>query len=148
MNLFDKNDFETIQNRIKCVTEKSVRQWGVMTNAQMLAHCSKVLELALNNREKQIFLGKLLGAFILKKILNNKGATRKNIKSSKKLFVEIPEEFDAEKTRLLELFTRFHKNGSAYYENKLHPFFGRLTSRQWNDLMFRHLDHHLTQFGA
>ncbi len=148
MNLFDKNDFETIQNRIKCVTEKSVRQWGVMTNAQMLAHCSKVLELALNNREKQIFLDKLLGAFILKKILNNKGATRKNIKSSKKLFVEIPGEFEAEKTRLLELFIRFHKNGSAYYENKMHPLFGRLTSRQWNDLMFKHLDHHLTQFGA
>lgn len=148
MNLFDKNDFETIQNRIKCVTEVSVRQWGVMTNAQMLAHCSKVLELALNHREKQLFLGKLLGAFILKKILNNKGATRKNIKSSKKLFVENPGEFEAEKARLLELFTRFHKNGSAYYENKLHPFFGRLTSQQWNDLMFKHLDHHLTQFGA
>ncbi len=35
-------------------------------------------------------------------------------------------------------------------ENKLkpHPMFGSLTKRQWSDLLVKHFNHHLTQFGV
>ena len=29
-----------------------------------------------------------------------------------------------------------------------HPFFGAMTSEEWSVLMYKHLDHHLRQFGA
>ena len=29
-----------------------------------------------------------------------------------------------------------------------HPLFGKLTKKQWADLLRKHLDHHLRQFGA
>jgi hypothetical protein len=64
------------------------------------------------------------------------------------LFVENPNDFGSEKTKLLGLFSRFHNNGDSFYENKLHPFFGRLTTQQWNDLMYKHLHHHLSQFSS
>jgi hypothetical protein len=30
----------------------------------------------------------------------------------------------------------------------VHPLFGPLTHREWSALMYRHVDHHLKQFGA
>lgn len=29
-----------------------------------------------------------------------------------------------------------------------HPFFGHLSGAEWGRFMYRHLDHHLTQFGV
>jgi hypothetical protein len=29
-----------------------------------------------------------------------------------------------------------------------HPFFGPLTATEWDRLQWKHLDHHLRQFGA
>lgn len=148
MNLFEQENFNAMIKRINTFDENAERQWGNLSHAQMLAHCSKVLELALNHHEKQIFIGKLLGKYVLNKIQNNKGATRRNVRSTKKLFVENPEEFGKEKIKLLELFSKFNENGPAFYENKLHPFFGKLTAQQWNDLMYKHLHHHLSQFSS
>ena len=31
---------------------------------------------------------------------------------------------------------------------KAHPMFGQLTKQQWRDLLVKHLDHHLKQFGV
>jgi len=81
-------------------------------------------------------------------ILANKYEMKKGIKSSKKLFEDNPKSFDEEKAILLETFEDFYKKGPAFYENKLHPFFGRLTSSTWNTLTYKHLNHHLTQFSS
>jgi hypothetical protein len=29
-----------------------------------------------------------------------------------------------------------------------HPFFGPMTQQEWETLMWKHLDHHLRQFGV
>ncbi|MFT2628492.1 DUF1569 domain-containing protein, partial [Escherichia coli] len=29
-----------------------------------------------------------------------------------------------------------------------HPLFGKLTKKQWSDLLSKHFDHHLRQFGV
>lgn len=148
MNLFEQDNFNVMFERINKFDKNTERQWGILEHAQMLAHCSKVIELALNTHKKQIFIGKLLGKYVVNKILNNKGATKRNVRSTKKLFIENPNEFEEEKVKLLELFSKFHENGATFYENKLHPFFGKLTAQQWNDLMYKHLHHHLSQFSS
>lgn len=148
MNLFEKQDYEALKKRIENLSSNSNRQWGSLTHPQMLAHCTKVLNVALTDYKSQYFLGKLFGKKIVSNILKNKYEMKKGIKSSKKLFVEHPKSFDIEKAILLETFETFHKKGSAFYENKLHPFFGRLSSGTWNTLTYKHLNHHLTQFGC
>jgi hypothetical protein len=30
----------------------------------------------------------------------------------------------------------------------IHPFFGKMSSQEWAMFAYKHLDHHLTQFGA
>jgi uncharacterized protein DUF1569 len=148
MDLFKKQDYEALKKRIENLSPNSERQWGSLTHAQMLAHCTKVLNVALTDYKSQYFLGKLFGKKIVSNILKNKYEMKKGIKSSKKLFEAHPKSFDEEKAILLETFKQFHKNGAAFYENKLHPFFGRLTADTWNTLTYKHLNHHLTQFSS
>jgi len=148
MNLFDAKDYKILKKRIESLSEDSERKWGSLTHAQMLAHCTKVLKVALTDYKRQFFLGKLFGKTVVKNILANKYEMKKGIKSSKKLFEAHPKSFDKEKAILLETFETFHKKDSTFYENKLHPFFGRLTSATWNTLTYKHLNHHLTQFSS
>jgi len=148
MNLFDTKDYKALKKRIESLSEGSERKWGSLTHEQVLAHCTKVLKVAITDYKWQYFLGKLFGKIVVKNILANKYEMKKGIKSSKKLFEAHPKSFDEEKAILLDTLEQFYKNGSAFYENKLHPFFGRLTADVWNTLTYKHLNHHLTQFSS
>jgi hypothetical protein len=46
------------------------------------------------------------------------------------------------------LIDRFVASGPAGCTNHPHSFFGRLTPEEWAILMYKHLDHHLRQFGV
>lgn len=46
----------------------------------------------------------------------------------------------------IETIQSFQKNGEAGLTKNQHPFFGELTTRNWNILLAQHLNHHLTQF--
>ena len=40
-------------------------------------------------------------------------------------------------------------NSKAYFEpSKNHPYFGKFSADQWGKSAYKHLDHHLTQFGV
>jgi len=44
--------------------------------------------------------------------------------------------------------TPTQKFGSARFEGKESHSFGKLTSKEWNNMFYKHLNHHLTQFGV
>jgi hypothetical protein len=56
-------------------------------------------------------------------------------------------DFETEKTALIECVKRFTA-GPDVLTKKPHPFFGPLTVDEWNTLQYKHLDHHLRQFGV
>jgi len=37
--------------------------------------------------------------------------------------------------------------GALYFEGRESLSFGKLTSKEWNNLFYKHIDHHFTQFG-
>jgi len=43
---------------------------------------------------------------------------------------------------------QFYEGGKARCARHPHPFFGSLTPHAWSRGMFKHLDHHLRQFGV
>jgi hypothetical protein len=53
-----------------------------------------------------------------------------------------------EKEALLELVNKFYASGPAGITKFPHPFFGSFTPDQWGKSMYKHLDHHLRQFGV
>ena len=56
-----------------------------------------------------------------------------------------PEEFAAQKARLLAGLEAMRAAGPR---ERRHPIFGTLTAEQSGWATWKHLDHHLTQFGA
>ncbi|MFI5198339.1 MAG: DUF1569 domain-containing protein, partial [Thermoanaerobaculia bacterium] len=57
-------------------------------------------------------------------------------------------DFEKEKARLLAIATRFASSGPAAVNGRIHSFFGVMTGDEWGVLMWKHLDHHLRQFGV
>jgi len=70
--IHDKATRDALIARINSLTEKSVAQWGKMTVAQMMKHCTRWEELSLGKQKyKQSFIGKLFGKIALKDILKD-----------------------------------------------------------------------------
>ena len=40
------------------------------------------------------------------------------------------------------------ENAKGQVELMPHPFFGKLNRQEWARLIYKHLDHHLNQFGS
>ncbi len=75
---------------------------------------------------------------------------RRNSPSAPELFPERPAEceFERERMQLMATIDRFAARGAAGCSGHPHPFFGRLKPREWAILMYKHVDHHLRQFGV
>ena len=147
-SLFDPSDRETIRARLAALQPDSARQWGKMNVSQMLAHCATALEIGTGERPtKQKLIGKLLAPLVRKSVL---GETPfgKNGPTDKMLVVADERDFNAERGRLLADIERFAERGTANAGAQMHPFFGKLSGDDWGTLMYKHIDHHLRQFGA
>jgi len=146
--LFAPADRESILTRLAALQPGATRQWGKMNPAQMLCHCSRALETASGvSPKKQAFLGKLLTPFIRSSVLGEKPFS-KNSPTDPTFVVSDERDFAAERARLAELIDRFVQRGPEAAGGETHSFFGRLSGDEWGRLMYKHLDHHLQQFGA
>src|SRR6185436_10860799 len=146
--LFAPADRESILKRLAALQPGAARQWGKMSPAQMLCHCSRALATATGvTPKKQAFLGKLLTPFIRSSILGEKPFSR-NSPTDPTFVVSDERDFAAERTRLTELIDRFAQRGPEGAASQTHSFFGRLSGDEWGQLMYKHFDHHLQQFGA
>lgn len=73
---------------------------------------------------------------------------RRNSPTVKDLIVGDDRDLKVERERLFRLIDRFVAAGSKGCTTHPHSFFGRLTPEEWAILMYKHLDHHLRQFGV
>jgi hypothetical protein len=148
-NLFEAARVEEVKERILRLRPDSERLWGRMSAAQAVAHCSAGVELALGDRlPPQMLLGRILGRMLKPKVLGNDEPMRRNSPTVKGLVVQDERDLGKEQERLRGLIDRFSAGGPAGCTKHPHSFFGRLTPEEWAILMYKHLDHHLRQFGV
>jgi transposase InsO family protein len=95
-----------------------------------------------------MFLGRIIGRFVKPMLLGNEKPMRRNSPTVKSLVVEDERDLESERERLCGLIDRFAASGPAGCTKHPHSFFGRLTPEEWATLMYKHLDHHLRQFGV
>jgi hypothetical protein len=137
-----------IKTRIGFLRSDSDRQWGAMNAAQMLAHCSAWMEMAAGlNTPPRSFLGRIVGKMAKKSVLGQKPIPR-NMPTEKSLIIQGDRDFGAERQRLIEWVERFSAGGSEQCTAHPHCFFGSMTPIEWAIMGYKHLDHHLRQFGA
>ena len=147
-HLFEPSTAEQTLARIGRLQPYSQRQWGKMDVAQMMAHCSAALDMASGRMNRpRVFIGRLIGPFV-KPIFTNEKPFSKNSPTDEKLVIADQRDFAREQEQLKLKVRQFHQGGEAQCTQHPHPFFGALTPQQWSRGMYKHLDHHLRQFGV
>jgi Protein of unknown function (DUF1569) len=148
-NLFDAATSEEIQQRITRLRLDSERLWGKMTPAQAAAHCAASMEWAVGDKTPpRMLVGRVLGTFVKPFVFKDDAPMRPNSPTSKDLMVQDDRNLELERERLRGLIDRFYQAGPEGCTSHPHSFFGRLAPEEWAILMYKHLDHHLRQFGV
>lgn len=147
-SLFDPKTLDEMLSRLRSLSNDSERKWGKMSVAQMLAHCQTPMCLAIGDvKLKRSLLGKLIGRMIKGKVVGPK-PFKQGLPTDARFVVKDERDFATEHTALSALVERYAAGGPDGISKDPHPFFGPMTPEEWDALMWKHLDHHLQQFGA
>jgi hypothetical protein len=148
-SLFNKTGNQKLIERINLLNNASQAQWGKMNVSQMLKHCQAPLNVAFGELKlKRGLLAILFGGMIKKKLMKDEKPFDRNLPTDKSFIVADKKEFEKEKNELTGLIKRFAEKGPDGLTKDPHPFFGKLSGKEWDVLQWKHLDHHLRQFGA
>ena len=148
-NLFEPGRATELTDRIERLRPDSPRQWGTMTASQAMAHCSVAMEWAVGDTVvPRMMIGRVIGPLARRMAVRNDDPMQKNAPTSPDLRITDERELDIERARLIRLIERFSAGGPAGCTTHPHSFFGRMTPDEWAVLMYKHVDHHLRQFGV
>lgn len=148
-NIFDKSVTEEVIGRIEKLSPKTQPNWGKMSVAQMLAHCAVTYEMVFTDKHAKpnAFVKFMLKAFVKKAVVGTKPYP-KNSRTAPQFIISDEKEFLVEKKRLIDYINKTQELGENYFDGKESLSFGKLTKEEWNIMFYKHLDHHLTQFGV
>jgi hypothetical protein len=144
-------DKAEVLRRLRSLRAESERRWGRMSAHQMVCHLSDAFRMALGQ----------------KAVSEASGPLRRTIVKWIALYVPLPwppgiptrPEVDpyregtppvefatdiAQLEAIVEMFT----SETRSLDRRLHPTFGSLSDAAWLRWGYRHMDHHLRQFGA
>ena len=149
-NLFEAGCAGELKARVAKLGPGCERQWGSMTPAQAMDHCSRSLQWALGETipPRGGFFVSIMGRIIKPMVLKDEKPFRRNSPTSPDLIVHGEPNLEAERARLCLLIDRFAAEGPEGCTKHPHSFFGPLKPGEWAILMYKHLDHHLRQFGV
>jgi hypothetical protein len=136
-----------IRDRVARLTPDSTRQWGKMSAPQVVCHLAESLKMALGDLPVQ---RRLLPIRYppLKQFVVYLAPFPKNVPTAPELLARPPGAWQADVADLQALVDRFVARGSESTPWVEHPAFGRMSRRAWGVQVYRHIDHHLKQFGA
>jgi hypothetical protein len=146
-SLFNQQESNALIARVNQLSATAAPQWGKMNAGQMLAHCKVGFKVAVGETKlKRALLGYIFGKMGKKQLLQDK-PFGKNLPTAKEFKVAGTADFSEEKITLVNYITRVQQTGPSVFTSGPHPFFGKMTTAEWDALMYKHLDHHLRQFG-
>ncbi len=148
-NIFDSAVADKLISRINSLTPNTAGQWGKMNVSQMLAHCNVTYEMVYTDRHRKpnAFI-KFILKMMVKPIVTNEKPYKKSSQTAPAFIITDEREFNYEKNRLIEYIKKVVSEGPQAFEGRVSHSFGPLNSTEWNNMFYKHLDHHLRQFGA
>ena len=148
-NLFEESVSEQIINRAARLTNESLPLWGTMTAGEMLRHCSVALAATLStpNEVRPTTIKQKISRFLMLNVIPTfpKGAKTPHPLNMKKNNITV----EALANELENFNTHVHQ--FVQHQQPVvvsHPYFGRMSRKQWGIVTWMHLDHHLRQFGV
>ena len=148
-NIFDESISDGTIKRINLLKSESQPKWGKMSAGQMLAHCNVTYELVFENKHSKPkgFKKWMLKTFV-KNIVVGEKSYKKNSRTAPEFLITEEKDFKSEKERLIAYIRKTQELGADYFNGKDSHSFGKLTKEEWNNMFYKHIDHHLNQFGV
>jgi hypothetical protein len=148
-NIFSKEVSEQVINRINTLNPATKAHWGKMSVDQMLAHCCVSYEMAYENKHPKPggFARFMLKLFVKGLVVNEKPYPKSG-RTAPAFLITDHRNFEVEKKRLVDYIRKTAELGEKQFDGKESLSFGKLTINEWNNLFYKHIDHHLKQFGA
>ncbi|MDO6436776.1 DUF1569 domain-containing protein [Cyclobacterium sp. 1_MG-2023] len=148
-NIFDKNVTEGLIARINKLKTDSQPEWGKMNAPQMLAHCNVTYEMAYTDKHpKPNFFMKFILKLFVKNIVVGEKPYKRNSQTAPAFLITDTRDFEKERKRLIDYLNQTQALGEKSFDKKESNSFGKLSIEEWNNMFYKHLDHHLTQFGV
>lgn len=146
-SLLNKECSEWLVSRIQKLKPETTPLWGSMNATEMLLHCNRVNEQLLNaapvkkgTRMAQ-YLARLLVLYLLPAYPKNAKTPKRNVTKGQ---VDASA-FEEQRQRFVVLIQQFPTHQKPI--ELPHPYFGDLNTAQWGLAGYKHVDHHLRQFG-
>jgi hypothetical protein len=148
-NIFSKRVSDEIIDRINTLTPSTVALWGKMNVSQMLAHCNVTYEMAFDNiHPKPNFIMRIILKALVKKTVTDEKPYKKNNPTAPAFLIKTEKNFEIEQKRLVDYIKKSQQLGENYFDGKESLSFGKLNITEWNNMFYKHLNHHLGQFGV
>lgn len=148
-SVFHPEGNQKIIERIHTLTPITHNEWGTMNVSQMLVHCQMPIKVAFGEMQIKVgIIGYIFGRLGKKKLTQDTFRFKRDLPTAKEFRISGHPDFEEAKKELILLIQRFSEQGPKSITTKKHPFFGNLTDDQWGSIQWKHLDHHLKQFGA
>ena len=147
-SIFDEAVRKEVIARVNSLSAENKPAWGIMTPPQMVKHCAKCEEYYMGRIPvKRSLLGRIVGKMAIRSILKNEASGMQKNAPTSPLFksTETGLDLEQEKNNWVKLIKEY-----SYFqpESFTHWFFGKMTKEQLGQFIYKHTDHHLTQFGV
>jgi hypothetical protein len=145
-SMWDGERRQEILDRVARVTPDRPALWGRMSAPQMVCHLAESLKMTLGElpvKHKRV----PIRYPPLKQLIVYLAPFPKNMPTAPELLARSPRDWQADMADLLALVDRFTPRGPGRRWPE-HPAFGTLSEHAWGVLVYRHMDHHLKQFGV
>ena len=147
-NLFDPAINEEILHRIEKLHPSLQPKWGKLNMEQMLAHLNLSLQVNWGNLELKPVLMAVLFRGISRRILLGKKPLPKKLPADKKTLAKYVPDFYSEKLQVENAVRMYIEKGPEGLSRNPHNLLGKITPEESAFISYKHLDHHLRQFGV
>lgn len=148
-NIFSKEVTEQLIARINQLSSTTQPKWGKMNVAQMLAHCNVIYEITFEDiHPKPSGFKRFIIKLLVKKSVVNDVPYKQNSPTAPIFKVASQQDFEKQKERLIAYLNKTVELGENTFEGKEYPNFGVLSKQEWSNMFYKHLNHHLSQFGV
>ena len=146
-SILNESDRVAICTRVGSLSSSSTARWGRLDVTGMLQHLRLSARMAVGDLKVPSSNKRVFQVFPLKHLILHVLPFPKGAPTAPELKPQAVGPFEEERAALLTLLDEIG-TGPREGAGPAHPLFGPLSWREWGAVTYKHVDHHLKQFGA
>jgi hypothetical protein len=150
VSIFDPAVRSALEQRVGALRADSPRQWGRMSAHEAICHMSDAFKMAFGEKDvaaRPAAFRPMLRVVALRLPMNWPRGVKTLPEVQQGCGGTTPIEFERDRAELLALLARFSASAERDRVTE-HPIFGPMSTALWGSWGYRHMDHHLRQFGV